>query len=96
MSNATAPPPSLTCPGWCTDHRNPGHPEDQAHSAEFDGGVLTIRFDQYLLDDPGPGEVAFWVTHDTDLARLEDLRRLATAATAAADFLEKRQKEAAA
>lgn len=35
MSNATAPPPSLTCPDWCTDHQSSGYPDDEAHWTEL-------------------------------------------------------------
>lgn len=31
----TAPPSSLTCPDWCTDHQSSGHPDDEAHWTEL-------------------------------------------------------------
>lgn len=31
----TTPPPSLMCPGWCTDRQSSGHPDDEAHWTEL-------------------------------------------------------------
>lgn len=41
MSNATAPPPSLTCPAWCTQHQGGGHPDDELHWSEVDLEAFT-------------------------------------------------------
>lgn len=52
---------AVTCPSWCTDHQNPGHPEDERHRtvSEISDVYAGYEIVEYIVGGKGP-EFFFW------------------------------------